>query len=91
MITTTLAAADLLDAIPSLFQDAQAPASVAMVGVGTGCAIFALHKGIGHAAGKIIGGIALSVLALGGVGLASSGYETVNTHTHGSLNGHYGR
>ncbi|QIV79911.1 hypothetical protein [Mycolicibacterium frederiksbergense] len=91
MITTTLAAGDLLTAIPSMWNDMRFPLAICLIIAGIVGAIVSIHKGFGAAAGKMIGGIALAALALGGVGLAVSFQETVNRHGNGVLNGEYGQ
>ncbi|MCP9276836.1 hypothetical protein [Mycolicibacterium arenosum] len=90
MITSTLAAADIVTAIPSLWEAIKVPVCILMIMAGTGSAIFSLHRGFGSAAGKMIGGIALAALALGAVGLTVSAKETLDRHSGGILVGQYG-
>jgi hypothetical protein len=90
MITTTIAAGDLLTAIPSFWNDFRFPGAIGLIIAGVGCAIFGIHKGFAHAAGKLIGAIALAALALGAVGLTVSFDKTVNTHGNGIMSGGYG-
>lgn len=89
--TTTLAAGDILTGIVSFWDSFRVPGAICLIIAGVCGAIFGLHKGFAHAAGKLIGGIALAVIALGAVGLAVSGQETVNKHTGGVLVGQYGQ
>lgn len=91
MITTTLAAGDLLTAIPSLWNDMRYPAAICLIIAGVGGAIFSIHKGFGAAAGKLIGAIALAAIALGAVGLTVSFENTVNRHGNNVLTGQYGQ
>lgn len=91
MIETYVAAADLVNAIPSLWESIKVPASIVMLMVGAGSAIFSLHRGVGTAAGKIVGGIALGALILGGVGAMASFKETLDRHTGGVTIGQYAR
>lgn len=90
MIETAVAAADLVNAIPSLWEAIKVPGAILLVMVGLGGAIFSLHRGIGTAAGKLIGAIALGVATLGAVGLLASGKTTIDRHTGGVLTGQYG-
>jgi len=90
MIATTLAAGDLLTAVPSFFNDFRFPGAIALIISGIGGAIFGIHKGFAHPAGKLIGAIALGALALGAVGLTVSFHETVNKHGNGIMSGGYG-
>lgn len=90
MIETVVAAADLVNAIPSLWEAIKIPASIVLLGVGTGSAVVSLHRGIGTAAGKLIGAMALSALVLGGVGLTNSIKVTLDRHTGGITTGQYG-
>ena len=91
MITTTVAAGDLLTAIPSMWNDMRYPLAICLIIAGIAGAIVGIHKGFGHAAGKLIGGIALAALALGAVGLTTSVQETVNRHGNNVLTGQYGQ
>lgn len=91
MIETAVAAADLVNAIPSLWEAIKVPGAILMMMAGLGGAIVSLHRGIGSAAGKLIGAIALGSLALGGVGLMASVKGTIDHHTGGVLTGQYGR
>lgn len=91
MITTTLAAGDLLTAIPSLWNDMRYPLAICLIISGIGGAIFGMHKGFGHAAGKLIGGVALAAIAIGAVGLTTSIENTVNRHGNNVLTGQYGQ
>ena len=90
MISTALAAGDLLTAVPSFWNDFRVPGAIALIISGIGGAIFGIHKGFAHAAGKLIGAIALAALALGAVGLTVSFHETVNKHGGGIMSGGYG-
>ncbi|MCH9736842.1 MAG: hypothetical protein K0U78_20200 [Actinomycetia bacterium] len=83
MTETTVAVGDLFTAVPSLWQEAQLPLAMIAIAVGAVVAIIGLHRGFGTAAGKAIGGIALAVLILGGVGIAMSLKATVDKHGGG--------
>lgn len=91
MITTTLAAGDLLDAIPSFWNNFRYPAAILLIMSGVVAAIVGIHKGFGHAAGKLLGAIALAACALGAVGLAVSFEQTVNEHGGNIMTGQYGQ
>ncbi|MHA7658453.1 hypothetical protein ACX9NJ_23720 [Mycobacterium sp. ML2] len=90
MISTAVAAGDLLNAIPSLWNAFRVPGAIALIIVGIVGAITSMHKGIAHAAGKLIGAIALAAIALGAVGLTVSLHETVNKNGGGIMSGGYG-
>lgn len=91
MITTTLAAGDLLTAIPSFWNDFRYPAAICLIIAGVVAAIVGIHKGFGHAAGKLLGAIALAAITLGAVGLTTSFENTVNRHGNNVLTGQYGQ
>jgi len=91
MIETYVAAADFVNAIPSLWEAIKVPASVVMLAVGAFSGIFSLLRGVGTAAGKIVGGFALGALVFGGVGAMYSVKETVDRHSGGLTIGQYGR
>jgi uncharacterized membrane protein len=91
MITTTLASGDLLDAIPSFWNDFRYPAAIVLIIAGVGAAIVSIHKGFGAAAGKLLGAIALASITLGAVGLTVSFEQTVNRHGGNVLTGQYGQ
>lgn len=91
MIATSIAAGDLLTAIPSLWNDMRYPLAICLIISGIVGGIVSLHKGFGAAAGKLIGGIALAALALGAVGLTVSVENTVNRHGGNVLTGQYGQ
>lgn len=91
MITTTLAAGDLLTAIPSLWNDARIPLAIVLIFAAVGAAIGSIHKGFGSAAGKLLGGIALACIAISAVPLVMSMQETVNRHGNNVLTGQYGQ
>jgi hypothetical protein len=80
MVETTLAFGDLITAIPNLYYQLQFPVAVILLITGGVAGAFSLHKGVGHAAGKVIGGIALAALVFGGLSLARSINYTVNSH-----------
>jgi len=90
MISTAVAAGDLLNAIPSLWNAFRVPGAIALIIVGIVGAITSMHKGIAHAAGKLIGAIALAAIALGAVGLTVSLHETVKKNGGGIMSGGYG-
>jgi sulfopyruvate decarboxylase TPP-binding subunit len=83
MVETTLAVGDLINAIPSLYYQLQMPVAVITLLVGALAGAFSLHKGVGKAAGKVVGGIALASLVFGGLSLAHSINATVNLHSGG--------
>jgi sulfopyruvate decarboxylase TPP-binding subunit len=91
MITTTIAAGDLLTAIPSLWNDFRYPAAILLIMAGVVAAIVSIHKGFGAAAGKLLGAIALAAITLGAVGLTVSFEQTVNRHGGNVLTGQYGQ
>ncbi|MFV1504237.1 hypothetical protein [Mycobacterium kansasii] len=91
MIETIVAAADLVNAVPSLWEAIKIPLSVTLLAAGAGSAIFSLHRGFGTAAGKLIGAMALGALMLGGVGLTNSLKATIDRHSGGVTIGQYGR
>lgn len=90
MVETVMAAADLVNAIPSLWEAIRVPGAILLIMVGVGSAITSLHRGIGTAAGKLIGGIALGAVTLGAVGLVVSSKATIDRHTGGVMIGQYG-
>jgi hypothetical protein len=71
---------DLITAIPDLYYQLQLPVGVITLLIGAVSGAFSLHKGVGKAAGKVIGGIALASLTFGGLSLANSINDTVNMH-----------
>jgi hypothetical protein len=81
MIETTLAFGDLINTIPNLYFQLQMPIAVITLLTGAAAGAFSLHKGVGKAAGKVVGGIALASLVFGGLSLARSINYTVNTHS----------
>ena len=83
MVETTLAVGDLIYAIPSLYHSLQGPIALITILIGAGAGAFSLHKGVGKAVGKVVGGIALASLVFGGASLAHSINETVNNHSAG--------
>jgi hypothetical protein len=91
MIQTTLAAGDLFTAIPSLWEAARIPLAIVTMVSGIGSGMFAIHRGFGAAAGKVIGGIALAAIVLGAVGMAVSTKQTIDRHGGGITVGQYGQ
>ncbi|MEX3649221.1 MULTISPECIES: hypothetical protein [Mycolicibacterium] len=91
MIETTLAAADLVTAIPAFWEDLKIPLSILVIAAGVAGAIVSFHKGFGTAAGKLIGGIAMSAIVLAAVGLSYSVKTTMDKHCNGCSVGQYGR
>jgi hypothetical protein len=83
MVETTLAVGDLIYAIPTLYHDLQGPIALITILIGAGAGAFSLHKGVGKAVGKVVGGIALAALVFGGASLAHSINTTVNNHSGG--------
>jgi hypothetical protein len=90
MMQTAVAAADLINAVPSLWEALKVPGALVLLMAGTAGAIVSLHRGVGTAAGKLIGAIALGALVVGGVGLMASVKTTIDHHTGGVLTGQYG-
>lgn len=91
MIENTLAAADLITAIPSLWESLKVPLSIIVIVAGVVMAIVAMKRGIGSAAGALVGAIALSAVVLGAVGLSGSFKTTLDRHCDGCTVGQYGR
>jgi hypothetical protein len=91
MVETTRAAADFVTAIPSLWEAIKIPGAITLIIVGLGGAIISLHKGVGAAAGKLLGGIMLGVVVLGAVGLMVSVKTTIDRHSGGVMIGQYGQ
>lgn len=91
MIETTLAAGDLLTAIPSLWEAARIPLAIIAIAVGGVAGAFSLVRGFGAAAGKMIGGVAIAAMILGGVGLAVSLKGTVDKHGGNITTGQFGQ
>lgn len=91
MVETVVAAGDLFTAVPGFWESAKVPLSIVVIICGVVAGAFALARGVGAAAGKIIGGIALSALVLGAVGLSASVKETIDRHGDGVTVGQYGR
>ena len=90
MTETTLAAGDLLTAIPSLWESAQIPLAIIAIFVGGVAGAFALVRGFGAAMGKVLGGVAVAAIILGAVGLAVSLKTTVDKHGGGTTTGQFG-
>jgi hypothetical protein len=76
---------DIIDAIPLLYQQMQMPIGLITIMIGAVAGAFSLHKGVGKAAGKMVGGIALAALVFGGVNLAHSINQTVMDHGGGTM------
>lgn len=91
MVETTLAAGDLLTAIPSLWDSARIPLAIIAIAVGGAAGAFSLARGFGAAAGKVLGGVAIAAVILGGVGLAVSLKGTVDKHGGGITTGQFGQ
>jgi hypothetical protein len=83
MVETTLALGDLITAIPNLYYQLQMPVAIITLLSGAIAGAFSLHRGIGQAAGKTIGGIALASLVFGGLSLTKAINQTVDTHSGG--------
>ncbi|ORV08062.1 hypothetical protein AWC04_02495 [Mycolicibacterium fallax] len=88
---TVLAVGDLLDAIPTFWNDARWPMAIVALLVGAVCGVFGLVRGFGTAMGRLLGGIACGAVILGGIGLMGSVDATVSRHTGGVNSGQYGR
>lgn len=81
MSQTTLALGDLIFTVRSLYFQLQQPVALITLLVGAVSGAFSLHKGVGKAAGKVIGGVALASLIFGGLSLARSINYTVDSHS----------
>ncbi len=90
MIETTLAAGDLITAIPTLWESLKVPLSIVVIIAGIGAGIAGMSRGFGHAAGRLIGGIALAAVVLGAAGLATSAKQTMDRHGQCVTCGSYG-
>ena len=91
MVETYVAVGDLINGIPALYESLKVPLAVLCLIVGAGAGAFGLAKGFGHAAGKVIGGIALAALIFGGLGLALSLKTTADRHGGGITTGQFGQ
>jgi hypothetical protein len=91
MVETTLAVGDLVTAIPNLYNSLKVPLAIVSLIVGAGAGAFALARGFGAAAGKVLGGIAIAALIFGGLGLALSLNATVARHGGGITTGQFGQ
>lgn len=89
MVVTTVAYGDLLFGIQNLYYAMRTPMAIIALIVGGVSGAFALHRGIGHAAGKAIGGIAIAALIYGSLSLANSVIQTTSHHSGISV-GDYG-
>ncbi|SLJ76203.1 hypothetical protein [Mycobacteroides abscessus] len=89
-VTNTLAAGDIFQGVVSLWDGFRVPGSIGLTMAGIIGAIVGYNKGFGHAAGKLIGGIALAACALGAVGLVNSVEQTVDKHGGHIMSGQYG-
>jgi hypothetical protein len=90
MIVQTLAAGDLVTAIPAMWNDLRVPLAIIAVMVGAFVAAFGLHKGLGTAIGRFIGAVILAALIMGSSGLIATVKQTVDNHG-GLTVGQYGR
>ncbi|MBV8348076.1 MAG: hypothetical protein JOZ49_11245 [Mycolicibacterium sp.] len=91
MIETYVAVGDLINGIPVLYESLKIPLAVICLIVGAVAGAFGLSRGFGHAAGKVIGGIALAALIFGGLGLALSLKATADRHGGGITTGQFGQ
>jgi hypothetical protein len=80
MVETTLALGDLITAIPLLYHQAQLPLGIIALVVSAVSGGMSLHRGVGTAIGKVVGGSAVCALVFGGLSLAGSIDNTVNIH-----------
>jgi hypothetical protein len=81
MIETTLALGDLIAAIPALYEQAKLPLGVISLVVAAVSGGMALHRGVGTAIGKVVGGSAVAALIFSGLSLSNSITETVDGHS----------
>jgi hypothetical protein len=80
MVETTLALGDLITAIPLVYHAAQLPLGIIALVVSAVSGAMSLHRGVGTAIGKVVGGSAVCALIFGGLSLAGSISTTVNAH-----------
>ena len=91
MVETYVAVGDLINGIPVLYESLKIPIAVICLIVGGVAGAFGLARGFGHAAGKVIGGIAIAALVFGGLGLALSLKTTLDRHSGGISTGQFGQ
>ena len=91
MVETYVAVGDLITGIPALYESLKIPLAVIALIVGAGTGAFALGKGFGAAAGKVLGGIAIAALIFGGLGIALSIKATTDRHGGGITTGQFGQ
>jgi hypothetical protein len=80
MIETTLAFADLINAIPTLYEQVKLPLGIVGLVVSGVSGALALNRGVGTAVGKVVGGSAVAALIFSGLSLANSISTTVDDH-----------
>ena len=90
MVETYVAVGDFVTGLPALYESLKIPAAVICLLVGAVAGAFGLARGFGHAAGKVLGGIALAALIFGGLGIALSLKATADRHS-GITTGQYGQ
>lgn len=89
MMVTNVAYGDLLFGIQNLYYAMRTPMAIIALIVGGVSGAFALHKGVGRAAGMVVGGVVLAALIYGSLGLANAVVDTT-THHSGISVGDYG-
>lgn len=70
---------------------ARIPLAIIAIAVGGVSGAFSLTRGLGAAAGKVLGGVAIAAIILGGAGLATSVKGTVDKHGGGITTGQSGQ
>ena len=91
MVETYVAVGDLITGLPALYESLKVPLAVIALIVGGGAGAFALAKGFGSAAGKVLGGIAIAALIFSGLGIALSMKATTDRHGGGITTGQFGQ
>ena len=91
MVEHVVAVGDLVTAVPALYEALKVPLGVLALIVGGAAGAFALTKGFGSAAGKVLGGILIAVLIFGGLGLALSAKATMDRHGGSITTGQFGQ
>jgi predicted ABC-type sugar transport system permease subunit len=87
MVETTMASqvANWPAMIPGVFSQLQLAVGCILLAVSAVSAGLALHRGIGTALGKLVGGCAIAALAFGLLSLVHTIDFTVNSHAGGTI------